>query len=160
MKAHWQYFLYVIRHKYFVFKHCMIMGVPLWRALVHDWTKFTLAEWGPYVDFFYRGEPSSKSSSGQVRKVASIEFEHAWNHHQKLNPHHWQYWVLIPDEDGGGGLEIPETYVREMLADWAGAGEAITGKVDPAGWYRKNGSKMILHDKTRVMVEAMLARYF
>ena len=152
MKAHWQYLLYVIRHKYFVFKHCMRLGVPLWRALVHDWSKFTSAEWKPYVDFFYR--------STMPVQQANPAFQLAWLHHQKSNAHHWQFWLLVNDEDGTAALEMPETYVREMLADWAGAGQAITGHVDPVGWYWKNGHKMIFHDKTRAMVEELLARYF
>ena len=164
MKAHWQYFLYVIRHKYFVFLHCITLGVPVWRALVHDWTKFTPAEWGPYVHSFYNPDGSkrnTKTDSGTLDSSRlAYDFAFAWLHHQKTNAHHWQFWLLVNDEDGTAALEMPETYVREMLADWAGAGQAITGKVDPAGWYRRNGEKMIFHPATRVLVEELLSRYF
>jgi len=164
MKAHWQYFKYVLRHKWFVFLHCRRLGVPLWRAITHDWSKFTPAEWSPYVHSFYNPDGSHRkvrdASGAYDPTKISREFDHAWLHHLHNNPHHWQHWVLLNDEDGMVALEMPTTYVFEMLADWAGAGQAITGKVNPVGWYQKNGLKMTLHELTRAMVEQLLLRYF
>jgi len=160
MKAHLAYLKYVLRHKWFVFLHCMRLHVPFWRAVIHDWSKFTPAEWSPYVHSFYNPDGSKRkvrdASGAYDPTKISRELDYAWLHHLRHNPHHWQNWVLLNDEDGYVGLEIPETYVLEMLADWAGAGQAITGKVDPAGWYAKNGHKMILHEKTRQRVEELL----
>lgn len=45
MKAHWNYFKYVIRHKWFVFIAGLQTGAPLWRLIIHDWTKFLLQMW-------------------------------------------------------------------------------------------------------------------
>ena len=160
MKAHVEYLKYVLRHKWFVFLACMKLGVPLRAAIIHDWSKFSAAEWAPYVHAFYNPDGSKRTTrtdSGTLdgNKVAA-DFSAAWNHHQKTNPHHWQYWVLINDEDGMTALEMPVVFVLEMLADWDGAGRAITGKSDPASWYQKNGSKMIFHKNTRELVEALL----
>jgi hypothetical protein len=160
MRAHIAYLKYVIRHKWFVFQACLIWGVPLWQAIIHDWTKFTPAEWSPYVHSFYNSDGSKKNPKTQnttleVWKLGDA-FREAWNSHQKRNPHHWQYWVLINDEDGINPLEMPERYVLEMLADWEGAGRAITGKSDPAGWYARNYDKFIFHPKTRELVEELL----
>ena len=164
MKAHWQYLKYVLRHKWFVFQHCRTLGVPLWRAVIHDWSKFTPAEWAPYVHSFYNPDGSKRdvrdeSGAYDPTKI-SREFDRAWLHHLHHNPHHWQHWVLINDEDGTVALEIPETYVYEMVADWAGAGQAITGRVDPCNWYIKNGEKMTLHQQTRELLESLLLRYY
>jgi hypothetical protein len=68
--------------------------------------------------------------------------------------------VLINDEDGTVPLEMPERYVREMLADWDGAGRAITGKSDPGGWYDRNRNKMILHENTRYLVARLLCVHY
>jgi hypothetical protein len=160
MRAHIAYLNYVIRHKWFVFLACRKWGVPLWRAIIHDWTKFTPAEWGPYVHAFYNADGSKKdpkreNTTLEVSKLGDA-FRVAWNSHQKRNPHHWQYWVLINDEDGIQHLPMPETYIREMLADWEGAGQAITGKADPKGWYLRNGSRMLMHNDTRLTVEWLL----
>ena len=47
MKAHLRYLGYVLRHKWFVLVAGLKVGAPLWRLLIHDWSKFTAAEWGP-----------------------------------------------------------------------------------------------------------------
>lgn len=51
---------------------------------------------------------------------------------------------------------MPERYVREMVADWYGAGRAITGRWDAPGWYWENKEKMKLHPATRSFVEVLL----
>lgn len=53
-------------------------------------------------------------------------------------------------------LQMPEHFVREMVADWAGAGRAITGRWEVADWYAKNKGKMLLHPQTLALVERLL----
>ncbi len=53
------------------------------------------------------------------------------------------------------GIEMPERYWREMVADWMGAGRSF-GKPDTATWYRKNREKIQLAPATRVNVEMAL----
>ena len=161
MRAHLAYLNYVLRHKWFVFLACTEYGVPLWRAIIHDWTKFMPAEWSPYVHSFYNPDGSKRrvrdESGAYDPNSISLKFSYAWNHHEKNNPHHWGYWVVTSGEYGNmEALPMPETYVREMLADWKGAGRAINGKGDPAAWYRTNGVKFLMHDKTRELVERLL----
>ena len=46
---------------------------------------------------------------------------------------------------------------REMVADWHGAGRAITGKDGGTrDWYAANGGKMKLHADTRMIVDRLL----
>jgi hypothetical protein len=132
MRNHWKYLLYVLKHKWFVFLEGLKIGVPLWRLLIHDWQKFTPTEWGPYVDYFWRYPGKDKPPA--VREA----FDRAWHHHQALGPHHWQYWLLVyDDQDEVKTIKMPASYMREMLADWRGAGRAITGKDDTRNWYLK-----------------------
>lgn len=163
MKAHWQYLKYVLRHKWYVFLWCCRYGIPL-AGIVHDLSKFHPREWFPYVDYFYGGEwPEQhygdargwfgdKYTKGWVRD----RFDAAWNHHQKRNPHHWQYWVLREDSGATKALDMPMRYRLEMLADWRGAGMAIKGKDETPEWYRKNRANMVLHPETRTWVEWQL----
>ena len=160
MKDHIAYLKYVIRHKWFVLHACQKWDVPLWRGIVHDWTKFLPREWFPYVRAFYNPDGSkrdTRTDSGTLdsNKVAE-DFALAWLHHQKSNPHHWQYWLLVNDEDGIAPLKMPEVYVREMLADWEGAGRAITGTGNPAGWFIRQAGKIILHPETDHLVQELL----
>jgi hypothetical protein len=143
--THWKYLRYVLRHKWYVFQACLAYGL-VWAGIVHDLSKFRPREWLPYAEFFY----------GIKHPGAKERFDMAWNHHQKSNPHHWQYWVL--QEDGGAVkiLDMPMRYRQEMIADWRGAGRAITGKDGTANWYLRNKEKMQIHPLTRQWIEREL----
>ncbi len=168
MKAHWAYFAYVCRHKWHVFVGCMALGVPLHQAIIHDWVKFFPIEWFPYVRWFYGHKPTEKEerlteSMGIVirtRAEMKADFDRAWNHHQKTQPHHWQYWVLITDSDEPRlkPLPIPQRFVLEMVADWYGAGMAISGTKDIEAWFFKNKDKIILEDGTRFRVQQAIQK--
>jgi hypothetical protein len=64
--------------------------------------------------------------------------------------------MLVNDEEPARLLPMPDRYRREMLADWRGAGRAINGYEDAAGWYAKNRDKMQLHPETRAWIEQQL----
>lgn len=145
MSPHLRYLSYVARHKWFVFVAGRKTGAPLWRLLIHDWSKITPAEWGPYVRTFY---DESRARPG--------EFDVAWLHHQHRNPHHWQHWLLREDDGDTKRLVMPDDLVREMVADWMGAGRAITGRWQVKTWYAQNAHKILLEDSTRRRVEALV----
>ena len=150
-KRHRAYLKYVLRHKYYVWKGCRIVGgISLWRAIVHDWDKFLPSEWRPYAETFYAPDGSSRYHSTGA-------FANAWNQHQKKNRHHWQYWLITWDKGDTEPLPISEPDLREMVADWIGAGWAITGRPDPLPWYQKNREKIILHPTSREFLEQMLS---
>lgn len=159
MGAHLRCLSYFLRHKWWVLVAGLRTGAPLWRLIVHDWSKLRPSEWFAYVDHFYRRD-------GQAQHVAkgrhydpadgSMAFNRAWLFHQHRNPHHWQHWVLR--EDGGRtmALPMPAHFVREMVADWAGAGRAQTGRWGVKEWYQKNRGKMVLHPETERQVARLL----
>lgn len=144
MTKHWLYLKYLVRHKWFVFIAGLGTKAPLWRLVIHDWSKFLPKEWFPYVNYFY-GENADEN-----------EFDRAWLHHQHLNPHHWQHWVLREDSGNIKVLDMPEHFIREMVADWMGAGRAITGKWEAAEWFKKNEEKIQLSPKTLARVKELL----
>lgn len=154
MKSHLKYLWYVLKHKAFVFRAGMLTGAPLWNLIIHDWSKFTPAEWKPYVDQFHGScDVGHRKHEALCAFCGSRKdrFKRAWLHHIHANPHHWEGWVL-----DGLALEMPEAYVREMVADWCGAGRGITGKWEADVWYENNKHKMALHKKTRERVEILL----
>lgn len=143
-----KYLKAVLRHKWYVFKASVRFGVP-WRGLIHDLSKFLPSEFIPYAKSFYG------DYSDDERKQIKESFDVAWNHHQKRNKHHWQYWVLMNDSDGTYALPMPECYIREMVSDWIGAGQAY-GNPDTMWWYEKNKDKQIMHEFTRYTTETLL----
>lgn len=147
MKKHLRYLSYVCRHKWFVFRAGLKTGAPLWRLIIHDWSKFTPAEWNPYVQSFYSGRP---------REETKEIFQRGWLHHLHKNPHHWLHWVLMHEDGTRSAFEMPRSIVREMVADWMGAGRAITGHWDIEDWYNKSKDHMLLHPMTKLYVEHIL----
>lgn len=164
---HLKYLRYLARHKWFVLVACFRRGL-YWQGIVHDWSKFLPSEWLPYARFFYgdklpawRDISTGQRDAGYPYELTSdhlrAAFNRAWLAHQHRSPHHWQHWVLRNDDGTTVALPMPHHYVLEMLCDWEGAGRAITGQSGgtPA-WYAKNRDKMLLHEQTRIIVDALL----
>lgn len=160
MSKHWKYFKYVLWHKWFVFVAGRRLGVPLWLLVIHDWSKFRPSEWFAYAQHFY-GDNSAEFWDAKDKYMvaeaapygffARDRFNLAWLHHQHRNKHHWQYWVQWQCLAPGPKVmfPMPEKYMREMVADWVGAGRAQgTGSVRE--WFCVNVNRMVLRDKERV----------
>ena len=161
---HWKYLKYIVRHKWYVFVECCKMGIPF-RGMTHDLSKLLPSEWIPYCNYFYAPKITMDQwhdnnpallSIKHTDKYMECEFDFAWLKHQKKNKHHWQWWVLLKDSGDLTAMDMPEKYIKEMIADWRGAGRAITGKDDTKQWYLKNKDKMVLSDFTRKWVEEEL----
>ena len=101
----------------------------------HDASKYSEEEFDPYAKYFYTDDERANKK----------DFEFAWLHHIHNNPHHWQHWVLINDEDGIRPLEIPKCYVIEMILDWW-AFSWKKNKLDEIfSWYENNKAKGNFH---------------
>src|SRR5207249_1167176 len=111
---------------------CCRLGIPI-AGVTHDLSKFLPSEWVPYAQHFYG------DAAGRADKAAA--FDSAWLYHQRRNPHHPQWWVLLQDSGETKLLPMPDRYRREMLADWIGAGRA-QGYPDTAAWYRANRDRI------------------
>ncbi len=149
MKRHIKYFQYVMRHKWYVLLAGLKLGVPILILILHDWDKFLIDEWAPYARTFY-------TSSGKNQYEPNEDFTIAWLLHQNRNRHHWQFWMITWDHGGTECLPMPDVYRREMLADWRGAGKAITGVDNTSSWYNHNRDKIQLHFETREWIESQL----
>ena len=151
----------LLLHKWYVFKAGRLTGVPFWRRVFHDWSKFTPAEFGRYARW-HHGPAESKDKR---------EWARAWQHHMHNNPHHPEFWLLawhgdpiFYARDGIGEhvadgvifLPVPETYVREMVADWMAAGRTYAGDWVIANWVNEHGRKMHLHDETIALVDKIM----
>lgn len=143
-----------IKHKWFVFRAGLRTKAPLWRLIIHDWSKFTPSELPHYGRQFFGAADRPE------------EFMAGWIHHQNHNPHHWEYWIprtghnrCVPPYPDGKPVVMPEWAVREMVADWIGASRAYTGQwptPDNWPWLEKSGDKPILHVETRRLLNRLL----
>lgn len=109
----------------------------------HDRSKLDRSEFEGYRQWFYpEGDFKTKSL-----------FDVAWNHHQKNNPHHWQYWLMWKPE-GTEALEMPFEYIIEMLCDWAAM--SVKFKDTPSAFYQKEKDNMLLAPNTLSCIESWL----
>lgn len=129
IKAVLQYLWSTIKHKAYVFyAGVFIVGkIPIWRLLVHDLSKFNPVEFINYA-YYYK-----------ITKESKGHFLSAWMHHQKNNKHHPEYWTTVGIFDwSNGSVNMPETYVREWVADLLGASMEYTGSWDMDDWLKEN----------------------
>lgn len=147
-----KYFWLTIKHKYFVFIAGLKIGCPIYLLILHDLSKFSPFELPHYGRQFY-GD-----------KTQPLKFSYAWNHHQKTNKHHWEYWISITGPNRGGysdmePLPIPKKYIFEMIADWLGASRAYEDKWPWDGkwnWFENNFDKIKLNKTTRKEIISIL----
>ena len=153
-----QYFILTVKHKWFVFLAGIKVGVPLWRLIIHDLSKFSWQELPNYGRQFFgdRSDPEG--------------FIRTWIHHQNRNDHHWEYWVprtghnrCTPPFPDGEPVRMPLGAAREMVADWFGASRAYEGTwPDNTNWPwlrdHWNNIKTRIHPETeQVLISALLA---
>lgn len=154
---YWKQLKSLLFHKWHVLKVGLKIGdIPIWRLIVHDWSKFSLTEFIGYSRYKYGVKNKS-------------EWANVWFHHLHRNPHHPEYWLLSwrgdPEFYSELGrarspfvttLPMPETYVREMIADFMATSKELTGSYDIAVWLSRNGSDMLLHDETEVTLDSIM----
>lgn len=119
---------------------------------MHDNSKLGEEEYDAYDDYFYGKEGKDEDDIS----VIDSAFDYAWLHHIHNNPHHWQYWVLINDDEGTKALEMPASYVYEMIADWWSFSWKTGKLTEIFDWYEKHKDKMVLHPATKILVEEAL----
>lgn len=154
-----QYLWLTLKHKVFVFRAGLLTRAPIWRLVIHDWSKFTPSEARHYGRQFFgdKGDP--------------LGFSYAWLYHQRRNPHHWEFWIPVTGHTSGGypdlsPMPMPEWAVREMIADWMGASRAYSGKWPESllgwEWFTKNwyGIARRMHPQTIKTVERVMDEVF
>lgn len=161
IKMYWKYFKYVVKHKFYV--GYFLIKENLWKqALTHDLSKFRWFPFNTYAWYFYGPkEHEGESETGYSKPITTTDkdFDYAWLLHQKINPHHWQFWILLEDSGKVKLIDMPEKYWKEMICDWYGASIA-TGRsninnyrANTKKWYLAHRDIIQLSEKTRKEVE-------
>jgi len=103
-------------------------------------------EYDAYADYFY----------GEKTPEVETTFDKAWLAHIHANPHHWQHWVLVNDDDGTKALDMPYAFIIEMICDHWSFSWKSNNLYEVFDWYEKKKSNMLLSDKTRKTYEHIL----
>ena len=112
----------------------------------HDLSKYSEEEFYPYARYFYLDKNNP---------VYKKEFDKAWNHHQKTNKHHWEYWVMREDEKTIP-LDMPVEEIAHEICDWMSFGFKNGNLLDIGSYYQMNKDRMLMSPKTRKSLEERL----
>lgn len=112
----------------------------------HDASKYTDEEYMPYANYFY----------GKKTNEVKESFDYAWLHHIHANPHHWQHWVLVNDDDGTKALDMPYEQIVAMICDhWAFSWNK-GNLYEIFKWYDDHKKRIIFSDYTKKIYESIL----
>lgn len=118
-------------------------------AAYHDRSKYQSEEYDGYDCYFY----GVKDERPEVKE----KFDYAWLHHIHNNPHHWQHWVLVEDDNGAAkALKIPDIYLIEMVADWGSFAWRKKIPLELKEWYDSHKDKIVMHPESRAKVERLI----
>lgn len=145
-----RYLLYLLTHKWHVFRECWNAGIWWW-GLLHDLSSFLPSEFLTTRKYYI----GKKGCQYHPRAFFNHpDFDLVRLHHHRRNGHHWQHWVLILDPGKMRPVEMPRGFLKEMWCDWVVV-DRLQGN-DLEEWVRSNLSKMVLHPRTRAWIEARL----
>lgn len=115
----------------------------------HDTSKREDDEYLPYDKYYYGNNKSS-----EVVDAYNI----AWLKHLHRNPHHWQHWVLINDDDGMKALDMPMQYIIEMICDWWSFSFDKGNLYEIFDWYNdpERQAKFMFSDTTKKNVDKIM----
>lgn len=147
------HFRVICKHKYYVFKNCLVAGMPL-RGLFHDMSKFSPTEFIEGVRY-YQGTDSPINACKKDKG-----YSEAWLHHRGRNPHHYEFWEDNFD-NGGEALQMPFKYALELVCDSIGAGQAYNGdkftyKGEYEWWLNRIKKPIAIHPQTKLFVTYIL----
>lgn len=114
----------------------------------HDASKRVQDEYPAYAAYHF--------SKTKVTAEVEAAYRKAKLHHFHNNPHHWNHWVYVDDNNNFTAVEIPKVYVVEMILDWWSFSWRSGDLREIRRWYRDNKNKIVLHPNTRVLVEEII----
>src|SRR3990167_531856 len=82
------YLIFMLRHKWFVFLECLKLGVPIWRAIIHDWDKI----FAPHT--FIAFKRRYDQGNDHYKMANNSAYQMAYHLHcNRRHKHHWQWWI-------------------------------------------------------------------
>ena len=115
----------------------------------HDASKFSEEEFLFYRKNFY--PTLTEKNNINLKKKIKEDFQIAWEHHYKNNPHHPFYWV----EDDGNIKDMSLNYIIEMICDWLAMSMYFNSNF--IEWYNKaKKEKNAMTKNTKDLVDEIL----
>lgn len=153
------YFSYVCRHKWYVFRECCRLGIPV-RGLFHDMEKLAPREFIAYAHHFYDRNGKARFDTIEGHHLClddseQVDFLRSYRLHVIRNQHHWQYWVITDNHGKQHIVDMPLAVRKELLADWLGVERALKSGTT-LSWYENNRERLVLDIYTREWLDGQL----
>ena len=118
----------------------------------HDGSKFGDDEFDSYRAKYYP-TIKEKNADPDTKSIIEDEYEKAWDHHVKCNPHHPKHWI---DPITGEKKDMTLEYIVEMICDWEGV--SLYFNDNALRWYENDAidEKECFTDNTRRIVDDIL----
>ena len=157
-----RYFLWVTKHRWYVFCLCVKNGIWL-QGLLHDFSKFYPDEFIPSAIYFHK----RLNPDGTPNEKIFEDYKRARRIHKVRNPHHWEHWVDWKTDNGGviGIRKMEDKYFKEMICDWVGCSKSKFGKeavrrgdnlYETRKWFHFNKYRMLFHNDTLARIQLVL----
>lgn len=110
----------------------------------HDLSKFSNEEYEYYRQYYYPNKNEIPNEN-----VLNI----GWLHHQNVNKHHPEYWILR-DDNQTTILDMDNYSIAEMLLDWEAI--SIARNSSTYKWYYTEGKYKQYSDNTKNKIEKLI----
>ena len=123
-------------------------------VLKHDKSKLSVEEFIPYRNKFFptNNQKEEMDNNEEYSKEIRDNFKIAWDHHKKINKHHWQEWTKLDDD------ELKNCYFIEMICDWIAMSMNFGGTARE--YYEKNKDTMNIPDKYEKIMYTIFNQYY
>lgn len=190
MKRHWAHLLYVLRRKRLYVTYGRTLGVSWWDVLVHDTYFFRPGLWalgatvfhGPEAEewvhrrakeilaYFDHGKPQGEAEEVEALRMAKHQHAVYARQMQELHdrfalvaqrkPWRWEAYI-VRDLALTRYVEMPERWVRAMVADWCTGARMSGAEPDKVyaqvrKWYVVNREAVRLSPSTKNLVRQLL----
>jgi hypothetical protein len=102
-------------------------------------SKLSPEEFTQYRQYFFPTEEEKREAARMgisSKMMFKNDFNKAWEHHKKNNPHHWETWTEYADSS------LAEIYLIENIIDWIAMGFKFGDTAKD--YYERNKDEIVL----------------
>jgi len=140
----------VHQHRAMVRKLCFQCGL-YWQGITHDLSKYHPIEFINGIKFY------TGTASPHIGERKAYGYSKAWLHHQAKNKHHAEYWWDHRDDKSYGPVDMPDSYLIELICDRVAASKTYLGNKytdrSPLDYYVSHGDAPLFNESTRTKLE-------
>jgi len=153
-----RHFFVITKHRHKVMFYCFRSGLYK-QGMLHDLSKYSLAEFIPSVKYFAYGKHSPNENE-RIQKGYSS----AWLHHKGRNKHHCEYWFdFSKTENKYVPVKMPNKYIAESVCDRIAASKIYNKnnfkRQMVLDYFLREEDHLVMHEETKKKMKELLSLY-